>query len=198
MSNLNITYRHLFIHVPKTAGTSMEKKNFVGGSGHKTLSMFEKKDLSNIFKWAFVRNPYTRLLSAYYAIQRSPRLKKFLAGKSFKDFVPTELKKQIPSRENFNIEKHSIHLAPQYYFLESNLYQMDFIGRFETIKSDWIYICNKIENFSGKRINKTLETLNKGKYNSNIKTHYTDKIKETVYEIYRRDFEIFKYPEQLP
>ena len=36
MSTLNHEYRHYFVHVPKAAGTSMERMPFVGGQSHMT------------------------------------------------------------------------------------------------------------------------------------------------------------------
>ena len=74
-------YNHLFIHVPKCAGTSMAAAMETAGSppsdGHRTLGEYiVEGDLpSDIFKWCFVRNPYDRLFSAYLYLQAGSKRK---------------------------------------------------------------------------------------------------------------------------
>ena len=67
MSNYNKKLNHIFIHIPKTAGSSMENQPWVGGRGHLRIQAFAEQglDIEKIFVWCFVRNPYDRLVSAY-------------------------------------------------------------------------------------------------------------------------------------
>ena len=58
----------LFIHIPKTAGTSISQALFGSDFGHCTVDhyeIFSPKRFHNYFKFAFVRNPWDRFLSAY-------------------------------------------------------------------------------------------------------------------------------------
>lgn len=62
-------YKCIFIHVPKTAGVSVAKsllgKPTVHWSALNCRLIFGKEDFNNYFKFSFVRNPFTRLISAY-------------------------------------------------------------------------------------------------------------------------------------
>ena len=66
VSHINREYKHVFIHNPKAAGTSMEKLHFVGGAGHATA-----RNLCPIapefFSWGFARHPCDRLIATYAA-----------------------------------------------------------------------------------------------------------------------------------
>lgn len=73
MSCINTRYKHVFIHVPKTAGSSIESSSWVGGSSHQTLYELRAENPSFI-RWGFVRDPVTRFVSAYrhYTLPRWP------------------------------------------------------------------------------------------------------------------------------
>ena len=68
MSTHNDELETIFVHIPKAAGTSLSVPAWNRGNGHKTVADFEhqlgSKFLSQ-FVWAFVRNPYDRIVSAY-------------------------------------------------------------------------------------------------------------------------------------
>ena len=74
MSTLNHQYRHFFVHVPKCAGTSMERMPFVGGQMHMTARQLARLAPPDYFGWGFVRNPYDRLVACYHAAVRRVRL----------------------------------------------------------------------------------------------------------------------------
>jgi hypothetical protein len=72
MSHINTTYRHVFVHVPRTCGTSFLQFPFIGqdDEGHRSLRELARqpKYHPDYFHWAFGRNPYDRLVSAYYHV----------------------------------------------------------------------------------------------------------------------------------
>jgi len=65
LSGFSEQYETLFIHVPKVAGTSMEKAPFVSGDDHQPYWWFSDEVRERArFSFGFVRNPYDRFLSA--------------------------------------------------------------------------------------------------------------------------------------
>lgn len=62
-------YRYLFIHITKTAGTSVAISLFGELPYHYTAVQYRviygRKTFNRYFKFAFVRNPWDRLYSAY-------------------------------------------------------------------------------------------------------------------------------------
>jgi len=66
MSNVNNKYKNIFIHIPKNAGSSMEQLYYVGGSGHRTLKEIANNNNKSFLPWAFVRNPYDKIVSLFH------------------------------------------------------------------------------------------------------------------------------------
>jgi hypothetical protein len=204
VSNINIQYRNVFVHVPKTAGVSMERIRFVGGSAHQNFHFLthDPNFDPNFFTWAFVRNPYTRLASAYYYVKS--RHKQLYSDfcidpdSNFENFIFHLDKNVLPEYFNESIElaKGITHFYPQSYFLKSDEYKLDFIGKFENIKQDWKYVVKRIEMKADKRgqLRDTLPHSNKtSAQKRDYMSEYTPEMKERVYDIYREDFEMFGY-----
>ena len=68
MSIINHEHKHIFIHNPKTAGTSMESCEWVGGKGHRTARQLVPQ-APDYWSWGFVRHPLDRIVSAYYGLR---------------------------------------------------------------------------------------------------------------------------------
>lgn len=203
MSNINVQYKNIFVHVPKCAGVSMEKQYFVGGSSHDTLYQLSRKPEfdPNFLKWAFVRNPYTRIASAYHFVKtrhKDEYVRLVLdPGRNFASFVANldrNIRLDYKNEKNDLIHGYMIHFFPQSYFIKSNLYKLDFIGRFENIVSDWKEITKRISENCGKEIHNQLPHANKTKNKPpDYMRLYTPAMKEIVYWIYKEDFEMFGY-----
>lgn len=203
----NITDSHIFIHNPKVAGTSMERMSWVGGSSHETLYGYKQLgyNIDDKFKWMFVRNPYTRLVSAYNFFSKHPQ--RFIHPK-FHD--PEEYKPMLKSFSAFvrglpelfdfslnNFSEHitprtqwkTIHIIPQWYFCcVDGIDQLDFCGRYENLNTDWSLLCLKLN-----RQPKNLPTANKSKPVKDYMSYYDDNTLESVNRLYYRDFEYFNY-----
>lgn len=181
----------IFVHVPKTAGTSIERilfsdKDIIGG--HTTIQEYkeklDKEIFSSYFKFGFARHPLDRLISAFFYIK-----KRSIGNPNLYDIEP-------PYLDNFNFFCRNLEhlsqtipvLLPQNYFL-CDLYgniMVDFVGRFENLPSDFQHVCKQIG------VSYTLVHANKSIHESYCK--YYDK--QTIYivnTIYRKDFDIFGY-----
>lgn len=190
MSIVNHKHKHIFIHNPKVAGTSMETQPFVGGSSHYTMMDYymEGTLLDNYFKWMFVRNPYDRLVSAWTYLNNI-NLTKY---RQFGDFVRNLDEEFDFSITNFASKKdpfNRIHIIPQYLF--ASVYGelvLDYVGYYEELQFNWDVVCESIG--VGK---KPLPWSNKSRGDRDYMKHYTPEILQIVNEKYHKDFEIFNY-----
>ena len=74
---LNAFYKSktIFLHIPKTAGTSLVYAIYgdVKGGGHRSISFYRyilAKKIEEYFTFCFVRNPYSRLYSTYQFLSK--------------------------------------------------------------------------------------------------------------------------------
>ena len=132
----------LFIHIPKTAGTSISKSlNIPKDHEHKTLQQIikNKSELNKYYKVAFVRNPYDRLVSLYNEKKETGWLYKDINFKKFIKFIYTDISK---ISNDPNLENHS---KPCSFWLKyDKQINMDYIGKFENINDDFNFICNTL------------------------------------------------------
>jgi len=159
-------YKCLFIHIPKTAGQCIEFAflkslglnwrnrsplllcpNHDPSKGPPRLAHLTAREyliyeyisdelFNSYFKFSFVRNPWSRLVSEY----RYRHMKC-----DFKTFVF----KHLPNPENDCYQKARDlyrHVIPQYDFLfdDEGLQMVDFIGRFEDLQQDFDHVCHTI------------------------------------------------------
>jgi Sulfotransferase family len=155
-------YKCLFIHIPKTAGQSIEhiflrqlgltwetraplllRYNDRPELGPPMLMHLKAADyvrcrymteeqFGGYFKFAFVRNPWDRMVSFYRYLGLSNRM-------DFTPFVTTIFRNQIWNTGAWFV-------GPQYEYVcnEQGELVADFIGTFENIQSDFDQICQKV------------------------------------------------------
>lgn len=185
----------IFIHNPKTGGSTI--KGYVWPDNEKYLQGFIPQEYNNKFKFAFVRNPYDRFISAWRFCIATARFKtSFLDNPQlFFKLVYTNTKPYIWPHSNIydangkyyqTWARH--HAGPQsdpFYMVE----RADFIGRFENFQEDLNKVCDIV---GIKRI------ITLPKINSTEHLHYSEYFKdkefaERVAEYYKEDFERFGY-----
>jgi hypothetical protein len=187
-------YKCIFIHIPKCAGIAVSKSLLGKPVGHLSAldyrMIFGKKDFNSYYKFTFVRNPFSRLISAYEFMENGG------FGESDKNIVA--IVKQYPTFQDFVLNyltphtaKRIRHFRPQHFFVcdSSNNIMVNFIGRFESIEQDYENIRNKIG--VGEPL-KRMNATNGKRLSLNI-YYENPRVLNKVIEIYYKDFEIFSY-----
>ena len=220
-------YNCLFVHIPKTAGQSVEqffmdllgldwehdrealllqsnddpargteKLAHLSASEYVDYGYLPQQEFSAYFKFSFVRNPWSRILSEY-------RYRNYFHHLSFRDFVLNKL-----PRPGWDDQYR--HVMPQYDMLhdrQGNLL-VDFVGRFESLQQDFDRVCERLgivdsslphRNRSDKKsrdLKRKLRNflfMNGENRFQNRAEFYDDETREAVTEYYRKDIDTFGY-----
>jgi len=193
-------HKCIFVHIPKAGGTSISKSlfnSFVGAlGGHPYLSeykeIYNEIEFKNYFKFAFVRNPWDRLVSAY----------NFLKTGGVSEQDKNWAKSNIQQYENFDsfikgwLNQKNIysyyHFIPQFEFvcLDGLELAVDFVGYFENFEQDFKFVADKLG------IQAELQHLNKTKdrgKRKNYTEYYTKETLKIVADVYQEDITLFGY-----
>ena len=190
--------RFLFIRIQKTASSSIKESLFnecpdcIETLTH-SIAKDEKEKITNwdnYFKFAFVRNPFERLVSWYNMIQfnynpifEPNNLWKYAMDNStnFTEFIKNCTE---PILEG---EYRCFAWNQLDYISNDNGIIIDFIGRYENLNSDFEVICHNIG------INAPiLPKVRVGKQ-VNYRDYYTDETKSIISERFKRDIDYFNY-----
>lgn len=197
IESYNKKYNSIFVHVPKVAGSSIERALYStkGKVTHRTALEYKKiykGSFSDRYKFAFIRNPYDKFVSAYEYLRQGGRNdfdKKWaeryiLPHATFRDFVlalnDTEFRKKVCSW---------MHFKPQYLFVcdENKRVIVDFIGKYENLESDFGIVLNSLGLASN------LPHENKTKERNDFMEYYDSETKKIIEKIYEDDFTLFHY-----
>jgi len=160
------------------------------------------------FKVGFVRNPWDWLVSyhSYYNTYGSSTKKVLkegtyqqvsnrFAGLSFEDF----LFKVEEELEEYKINKNSPQSSQVYYphqpqhsyLIDNGEIIVDFVGRYENLQETWGLLRERL-NIDTRYRDMELPKLNVSK-RGEYKTYYKDKDIERVYNLYKKDIDLFDY-----
>ena len=155
------------------------------------LSRNDFRNLSNYFKLTIVRNPYSRILSAYLdKIENRDKPKRKTVTKFLKKQPHDEitLNEFLDFLENGGLRLHA-HWAPQTDFLVFPIDQYDYIGKLENLQKDLTQILTLIY-----RKDCPIISVNEHKTDSMDKTkELTPAEKCRIYNLYMDDFKNFHY-----
>lgn len=220
-------YNCLYVHIPKTAGQSVEqffmdllgldwehdrealllqsnddpargteKLAHLSASEYVDCGYLPQQEFSAYFKFSFVRNPWSRILSEY-------RYRNYFHHLSFRDFVLNKL-----PRPGWDDQYR--HVMPQYDMLhdrQGNLL-VDFVGRFESLQQDFDKVCERLgivdsrlphRNRSDKKSRdlkrkiRNFLFMNGENRFQNMAEFYDDETRAAVTEYYRKDIDAFGY-----
>lgn len=185
----------IFIHIPKNAGTSIERALGIPILNHDTcISMKRKigdKRFNNRFKFAFVRNPYDREVSLYkYKLKENKDTapSSFLKM-TFEEWLGEKWRQHEEYGKVIDLQLYE-HAWPQMQYLknEENEIVVDFIGKFENLNSDFEFVKKKLG------VKATLPHLKPSNDNGKgYRSYYSETSKSIVENIYKEDFEHFDY-----
>ena len=202
----------LFIHIPKTAGLSIEENllsRYYGRnikSHHLRLIDTPSSIIQDNFTFSFVRNPWDRLVSFYHFIgpgapiypKRSnvhslaPCVKSqyiYPIGScfrniAFKDFVMNYLDQSYcPPRINYSLEWDSFDWLAN----SQGQLDLDFIGRFSNLEFDFKRLCDKLG------IDYIPLTLTNESTHSKYTDYYDSELCSYVAEKYSKEIDFFDF-----
>lgn len=171
---VNHKNKFIFVHVPKTGGTMIKEilvdkfglEGWIGG--HHPISAINNPH--NYFTFGCVRNPYTRMQSAYKEI----RGKKGIDCGTFEEFCTNP-----PTRFE--------HIKSQYHWLNRNGVLVDTIIKTEELSTEFPKLLEKFNLDSSIDI----PIIRKG--TDELDVTLTDVCKSAIVDRYKIDFEKFNY-----
>lgn len=149
-------HRFVFIHIPKTAGGSVRQALMRDAKGKKPSGIYQHasattiRDLDKIrfnkyFSFTIVRNPWARMWSIYkFNLERKGKGHKDV-GNSFDDFLMRK-KRTHNWAKTFIDPNTPMQRRPQTDWIldEDGKVIVDYIGKFETLKTSLKEICARI------------------------------------------------------
>lgn len=184
----------IFVHVPKAAGTSIAHALYGRTLGHYTAEEYRHcfpSLYNSAFVFSFVRNPWSRALSAYRFAKQGktesmaidkPFQYEIPEFESFRDFVLGWLPNQDLKNSDFVFRRQSDFLIDN----DNNLI-VDFVGKVENIYEDLKIVQDELgSSLSLPRLNTT--------GGQDYSKHYLDqKMINVVGDIYAEDVKRFQY-----
>ena len=189
----------IFVHVQKTGGTSVRRALKGYSHRHKTvrgyITMLKTYDnFKKYFSFTFVRNPWDRILSVYFAHRQ------WYAAKVFKGVrvrVPSpavqklEFNNWLAGLEDGQVALPDIGMRD---FMRGQVYRLEyngricvnFVGRFERLAEDWKIISKRIG------LNRQLPHDGKTRHGTYAK-YYEMRGIEVVRRIFAEDIDAFGY-----
>lgn len=190
----------LFLHIPKTGGTTIEAaldmhkpecffylnwyKNYRVCPQHLYYSELarEVEGLSEYTTFTIVRNPFDRLVSEFYHVKNPNNL-------AFKDFGNLTFENFVEKVFIFDSSKRKWlfdrHIEPQHLFLEGCT-QIE-IFKFEEIEKCFDYLKNIVDK------NLSFGHERKSRARKPFQEYYNNSTRMLVEEFYKKDLEMFSY-----
>lgn len=211
---LNDNREWLFIHVPKTGGTSMGK--IIGSIDHDPIWQFPTWFYRNKNTFAVVRHPHDRFISAatqqfyvnhnppFNVLPHQPPFEKVKAdvtrfiedmhgSRVGAELNPQRIFQRINTRDmpRFLAWPYRVHFYPMWFFLTDHYrgMVMDHLMRYENLEEEWKELCH----LADIRYKPLPHLRNAAITRRPAIEYYTEKTKKMVYDLYKTDFEMFGY-----
>ena len=216
MDSLPVSHAHrtIFVHIPKTAGTSVEaalgmhglktdvgvrpyfnqaldREHLYGRDAQHLTAEGLKSELNGLFdsyfKFTVVRNPWDRLVSTCAWSDQKWFKGEELVGSEFERVV-SQLYAASRDPKTAQTLLKSTHFKPQFlYIVDRELHPMvDHVARYENLAADWAHIRT--------RLNLGADLPGRMKsHHRPYQEYYSDETRAMVGEMYSRDVSMFGY-----
>jgi len=189
----------IFVHIPKAAGNSVTRSLFGCGVGHRSIHEYRGifgEDFQSYFKFTVVRNPFTRVVSAYEFLKQGGhpawpndgryRDEVLCKYSGFESFVLEKLNEAIWEQKHFRPQAKFLMLGGEL--------GVDFVARLETLEEDFEFICEQLG------VDRELPHRNKTRgHRPPLASYYErDEVANTVRTLYADDFSLLGYSRQVP
>jgi len=189
------THKFIFVHIPKNAGTSVRNSlmPFADGNAlanqktkHEDLPTFFARhgaSFPDYFKFAFVRNPWDRIVSFYFFLRQhmSDEISEIQAVDDFKTFLRL-LDRDVAWLKS----RHSARQQMAFIVDDDNKLLVDFVGRYENLSADYVSACRRVG------IKSAIGHDNKSDH-LRYAAYYDDWGRDFVARRYRDDIDCFGY-----
>lgn len=189
---INCKNKFIFIHIPKTAGSSIKSQLISAGF----YNSFNKKDINalnmhehpsiedcknvltpleykNFFKFTCVRNPWDLNISLFFYVKS--QISHWLFRDAQNGFLNFLKKREQSGALHFNQIK-----------INNNI-EVDFVMRFENLQSDFNLVCDKINIARHKLPHKNFSK------HKNYQNYYNEEGKDIIFRNYQEDIDRFEY-----
>jgi len=199
---------YIFIHIPRCAGTSIErvllplatgaatleelsaveraKYMLPGGKGrqHAKLSAYAKEaELNKFFKFAIVRNPWARAVSQIEYL-RAKKKRQIFSSDDFRENL------RIYCEAQDGVHGHDLGACQVDYLVDADgKMAMDFIGRFESLETDFKKICQKL----GIKKPPTLPHIHASTRTKPYQKYFDKRTADWIRRRFAKDIEYFGY-----
>lgn len=189
---ITLSNKIIFIHIPKTGGTSVSNslslRRSMGGrhmTAIQTRDMYGQEIFDNAWKFTFIRNPWDRMVSVFHYYkhgleQENKQIRQGLANVEFDEFLKEH-------KTLFQWSKSLFKNQLDWITDNKGNVMVDYIARFENYAKESEFILER----SG--IGTSVRHDRKSKRDSDYKTYYTNETKDIVAKIYNKDIEFFNY-----
>lgn len=188
--------RAIFIHIPKAAGTSVRYALGEPAMGRRHLPWWvykeaDYKKFNSYFKFAFVRDPWDRVMSGFEYLKAG--------GNQAEDLAVAEALQEFETFEDFVrlglVDGYMLYhpvFRPQSWYLSDwagNL-MVDFLGRYESLDKDFSVVAEHLG------ISASLPVLNKVRdtVTSGVPERRGSQALKTIAELYADDYCLLDYP----
>jgi len=160
---------------------------------HPRLKDIRDVDLSNYFKFAFVRNPFDRIVSTW----ENPAIK---FRTSFEEFIERNTDPSYKKTDWLTQTQSDILVCKEGYTY------FDYVGKYESLEEDFEFVRNKLDIPKKVFLLRSTEKQrpvdydklpiinnSQGKDHGNYREYFNDRTRGLVERYYEKDLEIFEY-----